>query len=238
MRIVSGKYKGRPITAPKGRSTRPTADRTREALFNIIAHAPWAPPLAGARVIDLFAGSGGLGLEAMSRGASFCLFVETDSAARGAIRTNVETLQLTGVTRVHRRSAISLGPIPPNIGGAFDIAFLDPPYHKDLAAPCLTELKESGWVHEKSIAVVETASDEAPEFAGWETLEARSYGAAHVSFLKAVYLSGEPGASTPVSRSSEIRSERRAEICDRDFVISLNRSAPPGVRPAKSLAWA
>ena len=130
MRIVSGKFKGRPITAPKGRGTRPTADRTREAVFNILSHADWAPALEGARVIDLFAGSGALGLEAISRGAAFCLFVETDSAARGAIRTNVDTLQLTGTTRVHRRSAVSLGSIPANIGGAFDIAFLDPPYHK------------------------------------------------------------------------------------------------------------
>lgn len=184
MRIISGTFKGRPIKAPKGRGTRPTADRTREAVFNILAHADWAPAIDGARVIDLFAGSGALGLEAMSRGAGFCLFVETDSAARGAIRNNVETLQLTGVTRVHRRSAISLGGVPPNIGGAFEIAFLDPPYHKDLAAPCLTELKTGGWLSEDAVAVVETGSDEAQDFSGWEVLEARSYGAAHISFLR------------------------------------------------------
>ena len=184
MRIVSGNFKGRPIAAPKGRGTRPTADRTREALFNILTHADWAPTLTDARVIDLFAGSGGLGLEAMSRGASFCLFVETDSAARGAIRTNVEVLQLTGVTRVHRRSAMSLGTIPPNIGGAFDFAFLDPPYHKGFAVPCLTELKKGGWLNDHAIAIVETGSDESIEFPGWKTLETRTYGAARVSFLR------------------------------------------------------
>lgn len=186
MRIVSGNFKGRPIAAPKGRGTRPTADRTREALFNILTHADWAPVIHGARVIDLFAGSGALGLEAMSRGAGFCLFVETDSSARGAIRTNVETLQLTGTTRVHRRSAISLGTIPPNIGGAFDLAFLDPPYHKGLAEPCLRELKTGGWLSDAAIAIVETGSDEVQDFAGWETLEARSYGAAHISFLRSL----------------------------------------------------
>ena len=186
MRIVSGNFKGRPISAPKGRGTRPTADRTREALFNILMHADWAPAAVGARVIDLFAGSGALGLEAMSRGAAFCLFVETDSAARGAIRSNVETLQLTGTTRVHRRSAISLGPIPPNIGGPFDLAFLDPPYHKGLVAPCLGELKRGGWLSEAAIAIVETGSDETSIFDGWETLDTRDYGAARVSFLRAV----------------------------------------------------
>ena len=174
------------MAAPKGRGTRPTADRTREALFNILTHAEWAPAISGARVIDLFAGSGALGLEAISRGAAFCLFVETDSAARGAIRTNVETLQLTGATRVHRRSATSLGNIPPNIGGAFDLAFLDPPYHKGLALPCLSELKNGGWLNDEATAIVETGSDEAHDFPGWVTLEARSYGAAHISFLRLV----------------------------------------------------
>lgn len=184
MRIISGHFKGRPISAPKGRGTRPTADRTREALFNILTHADWAPALQGARVIDLFAGSGALGLEALSRGAEFCLFVETDSAARGAIRTNVETLQLTGVTRVHRRSATSLGALPPNIERPFDLAFLDPPYHKDLVAPCLRELRNGGWLSETAIAIVETGSSETPDLAGWDVLEARTYGAARVQYLR------------------------------------------------------
>ena len=186
MRIISGNFRGRSISAPKGRGTRPTADRTREALFNILIHADWAPPISGARVIDLFAGSGALGLEAMSRGAAFSLFVETDSAARGAIRSNVETLQLTGATRIHRRSATSLGAIPPNIGGAFDIAFLDPPYHKSLVEPCLRELQSGGWLSETAIAVVETGSDETPDLASWTVLETRDYGAARIWFVRAV----------------------------------------------------
>jgi hypothetical protein len=93
MRIVSGALKGRSLAAPPGQGTRPTSDRARQAVFNILEHAAWAPPLAGARVIDLFAGSGALGFEALSRGAAFCLFVETDAAARGVIRDNAEAFR-------------------------------------------------------------------------------------------------------------------------------------------------
>src|SRR3569833_584389 len=109
MRIVAGTFRGRTLVAPKGHSTRPTADRTRQALVNVLEHAPWAPDLEGARVLDLFAGSGALGLEALSRGAAWCLFVETDEGARGALRDNVEAMGLFGCTRVHRRDATDLG---------------------------------------------------------------------------------------------------------------------------------
>jgi hypothetical protein len=109
MRIVSGALKGRSLAAPPGQGTRPTSDRARQAVFNILEHAAWAPPLADARVIDLFAGSGALGFEALSRGAAFCLFVETEAAARGAIRDNAEAFALFGRTRIHRRDATDLG---------------------------------------------------------------------------------------------------------------------------------
>ena len=109
MRIVSGALKGRNLVAPPGQVTRPTSDRARQAVFNILEHAAWAPPLAGARVIDLFAGSGALGFEALSRGAAFCLFVETKAAARGTIRDNAEAFALFGRTRIHRRDATDLG---------------------------------------------------------------------------------------------------------------------------------
>ena len=116
MRIVGGAYRGRAITTPPGPATRPTSDRAREAIFNVLEHAPWSGGLHGARAIDLFAGSGAMGLEALSRGASFCLFVETDAAARGAIRDNVEALggqgELFGRTRIHRRDATDLGQRP------------------------------------------------------------------------------------------------------------------------------
>ena len=112
MRIVSGKFRGKILAAPDGRDTRPTSDRARQAVFNILEHAAFAPPLAEARVIDLFAGSGALGLEALSRGAAFCLFVETDDRARGAIRENIDAMGLFGVSRLHRRDATDLGPRP------------------------------------------------------------------------------------------------------------------------------
>ena len=147
MRIIAGQHKGRTLIAPKGTGTRPTSDRTRESLFNVIAHADWAPSMEGARVIDLFAGSGALGLEAMSRGAAFCLFVETDHGARGAIRDNIEALGLFGNTRLHRRSATDLGDKPAGVGSPFTLAFLDPPYHKALVQPaldCLVERQLAG----------------------------------------------------------------------------------------------
>tara|TARA_R110002020_G_scaffold83397_2_gene207461 strand:- start:376923 stop:377483 length:561 start_codon:yes stop_codon:yes gene_type:complete len=184
MRIIAGEHKGRAIAAPKGQSTRPTGDRAREAVFNLIAHAAWAPPIDGARVIDLFAGSGALGLEAMSRGAAFCVFVETDAGARGTIRTNCETLGLFGTTGIQRRSATDLGPIPAGVGEPFTIAFLDPPYNKGLAEPALEQLAKGGWLTEDAIAIVETAADEMLAFNGWEILDARTYGAAKVSFLR------------------------------------------------------
>ena len=187
MRIVAGKFKGRSLVAPEGRGTRPTSDRARETLFNILAHASFAPPLEGARVIDLFAGSGALGLEAMSRGAAFCLFVETDAAARGAIRTNADALQLFGATRIHRRSATDLGAKPTGLGERFDLAFLDPPYHKGLVLPCLLTLEAGQWLSPDALVVIETAADEVlsdmglPE--GWQVMDERVTGAARVTML-------------------------------------------------------
>src|SRR6201987_3837079 len=150
MRIVAGRFRGKGLKTPEGLSTRPTSDRARQAVFNILEHAPWSRPLQGARVIDLFAGSGALGLEAMSRGAPFCLFVETDEAARGAIRDNIEALDrgaegLFGRTRVHRRDATDLGTRPGSAGPAFDLAFLDPPYAKGLGERALSVLAAGGW---------------------------------------------------------------------------------------------
>jgi len=184
MRIVSGLHKGRPIVAPKGTATRPTSDRAREAIFNIIAHASWAPPMEGARVLDLFAGSGALGLEAMSRGAAFCLFVETEGPPRAAIRENTQTYGLGGATRIHRRSAIALGKRPSNISEPFDLAFMDPPYNKGLVRPCLNNLSEGDWLAAGALVVIETGADEEPELSGWEELETRSYGAAKMWFLR------------------------------------------------------
>ncbi|MGQ2989938.1 MAG: 16S rRNA (guanine(966)-N(2))-methyltransferase RsmD [Brevundimonas sp.] len=185
MRIVAGHLRGRAIVAPEGQGTRPTSDRARQALFNVMEHAAWAEPLNGMRVIDLFAGSGALGFEAMSRGAAFCLFVETDDGARGAIRENADAYGLMGATRVHRRSATDLGVRPGPIAEAFDMAFLDPPYAKGLGEQALQRLIEGDWLKPGALVVFERGSDEPEiETPGYERLDARDYGAARVLFLK------------------------------------------------------
>ena len=191
MRIVAGKLKGRAIVAPDGVATRPTSDRARQAIFNVLEHAAWAEPLQGARVMDLFAGSGALGFEALSRGAAFALFVETDEDARGAIRDNADAYGLMGATRVHRRSATDLGVRPGSDGEAFDLAFLDPPYGKGLGEQALLRLIEGNWLKPGAIVVFERGSDEPEiETPGYERLDARDYGAARVLFLRASSGSG------------------------------------------------
>lgn len=185
MRIVAGSLKGRAITAPEGQNTRPTSDRARQAIFNVLEHAAWAEPLDGARVIDLYAGSGALGYEAISRGAAFALFVEIEDEARGAIRENADAWGLMGRTRVHRRSATDLGVRPGSAGEAFDIAFLDPPYRKGLGEQTLARLLEGNWLKPGATVVFERGSDEPEiETPGYERLDARDYGAARVLFLR------------------------------------------------------
>lgn len=185
MRIVSGEFRGKALAAPEGQTTRPTSDRARQAIFNILEHAAWSNGVRDARVIDLFAGSGALGFEALSRGATFCLFVETDEAARGAIRENVDAMALFGRTRVHRRDATELGQRPGADGPAFDLAFLDPPYGKGLGETALAKLAEGGWLAAEALVVCERGADEAPLSApGYEQLDMRDYGAARVWFLR------------------------------------------------------
>ena len=191
MRIVAGTLKGRSIVAPEGEGTRPTSDRARQAIFNVLEHAAWAEPLEGMRVMDLYAGSGALGFEAISRGAAFALFVETDEDARGAIRENADALRLMGRTRVHRRSATDLGVRPGSDGEAFDLAFLDPPYRKGLGEQTLARLLDGNWLKPGAVVVFERGSDEA-EIAtpGYERLDKRDYGAASVLFLRATPQAG------------------------------------------------
>ena len=184
MRIVGGLFKGRAIVAPQGRDTRPTSDRARESIFNVLAHADWSPGVEGRRVLDLFAGSGALGFEAMSRGAAFALFVETDTAARGAIRDNIEALGLFGNTRIHRRDATDLGPKPAGLGGPFEIVFLDPPYGKGLGERAMDGLGKGAWIAPDALIMLEVGADETPNLPAFEILDERSYGAAKVFFLR------------------------------------------------------
>ena len=185
LRIVSGEFRGKTLVAPPGAATRPTSDRARQAIFNILEHAAWSNGVRDARVIDLFAGSGALGFEALSRGAAFCLFVETDEAARGAIRQNVDAMHLFGRTRVHRRDATDLGVRPGADGPAFDLAFLDPPYAKGLGEQALARLAAGGWLSPGALAVFERGAEEPePLTPGYEQLDTRDYGAAKVWFLR------------------------------------------------------
>jgi 16S rRNA (guanine966-N2)-methyltransferase len=185
MRITSGRFRGKAIAAPPGLTSRPTSDRARQAIFNILENAAWSAPLHDARVMDLFAGSGALGFEAISRGAAFCLFVETDEAARGAIRENVEAMALFGATRVHRRDATDLGVRPGAADEAFDLAFLDPPYRKGLGEQALARLLARNWLKPGALCVFERAADEADlALPGYQRLDERIYGVAKVIFLR------------------------------------------------------
>ena len=182
MRIVGGRLRGRMLAAPKSAAIRPTADRLRESLFNIMAHA-YGDPVAGARVLDLFAGTGALGLEAVSRGAAFALFVDDGAEARALIRANVEQLGLGGVTRVFRRDAIKLGAVHPN--EPFGLIFLDPPYRKGLAEKSLASLHDGGWLTPGALVIVEEAVGVgfvAPQ--GYAEIERRRYDDTEFTFLR------------------------------------------------------
>jgi len=183
MRVVGGELKGRNIVAPASRDIRPTADRLRESVFNILVHA-YDDPFQDARVLDLFAGTGALGIEAISRGALFTLFVDNGAEARAWLRNNVEALALGGVTKVYRRDATDLGPAHPM--EPFSLVFLDPPYGKGLAEKALASLRDGGWLKPKALLVVEEAI--AAAFAApddYEELERRVYDDTEFVFLRA-----------------------------------------------------
>jgi 16S rRNA (guanine966-N2)-methyltransferase len=183
MRVVGGRLRGRTIASPASRDIRPTADRLRESLFNILMHA-YDDPIDGARVLDLFAGTGALGIEAVSRGAAFTLFVDSGAEARALLRQNVEALGLGGVTKVYRRDATNLGPAHPM--EPFSLAFMDPPYGKGLAEQALASLRDGGWLAPQALVVVEEATSAkvaAPE--GFEELERRAYDDTEFVILRA-----------------------------------------------------
>jgi 16S rRNA (guanine966-N2)-methyltransferase len=182
MRVVGGRLKGRNLAAPSSRDIRPTADRLRESLFNILIHA-YDDPISDARVLDLFAGTGALGIEAASRGAKFTLFVDNGAEARALMRDNVESLGLGGVTKVYRRDATNLGPAHPV--EPFSLVFLDPPYGKGLADTALTSLRDGGWLTREALLVVEEAKSaafRAPE--DFSELERRAYDDTEFTFLR------------------------------------------------------
>jgi 16S rRNA (guanine966-N2)-methyltransferase len=183
MRIVGGDLRGRPLAAPRSQDIRPTTDRAREAVFNVLAHR-FADRLAGARVLDLFAGTGALGLEAMSRGAAFCMFIEESAEGRGLIRTNVEAFGLTGRTKIFRRDATRLGEAG-NIQ-PFGLLFADPPYGKGLGEAALHSARGGGWLLPGALCLVEeTAAVPFGPVEGFELLDERGYGETVIRFLEA-----------------------------------------------------
>jgi 16S rRNA (guanine966-N2)-methyltransferase len=178
VRVIAGRFGGRVLSAPSGRATRPTGDRVREAVFSMLG------PLDGT-VLDLYAGTGALGIEALSRGAAFALFVDDGVEARALLRANSEALGLGGVSRIFRRDATKLGPAHPM--EPFSLAFLDPPYGKGRAEKALASARAGGWLQPQALIVIEEAADvafKAPE--GFEELERRAYDDTELVFLRAL----------------------------------------------------
>jgi 16S rRNA (guanine966-N2)-methyltransferase len=183
MRIVGGNLRGREIKGPTGSATRPTSDRVRESIFNILAHGIADFELDEARVMDLFAGTGALGLEALSRGAKFCLFVEEDSGARGVIRSNADACGVFGQCKIWRRDATDLGPSAPQ--SPYGLVFVDPPYGKGLGEKALASLVAGGWLAPQAIVVLEEAEKvEVADVPGLTLIDSRTYGDTQVRFYR------------------------------------------------------
>jgi 16S rRNA (guanine966-N2)-methyltransferase len=183
MRIVGGEFRGRTLATPKSLAIRPTTDRTRESVFNVLGHR-YGDRLEGARVLDLFAGTGALGLEAISRGASHCLFVEESAEGRGLLRDNIEAFGLQGRTKIFRRDATSLGSV--GTIAPFDLVFADPPYGKGLGESALASARAGGWLKPGALCVVEeTASASFRTVEGFRIVDERHYGDTIVRFIEA-----------------------------------------------------
>ncbi|MDR7223297.1 16S rRNA (guanine(966)-N(2))-methyltransferase RsmD [Aminobacter aminovorans] len=183
MRVVGGDLRGRPLATPRDNAIRPTTDRTREAVFNMLAHR-FGGRLDGARVLDLFAGTGALGIEALSRGAAYCVFIEESAEGRGLVRTNVESFGLTGRTKIFRRDATGLGDA--GTLGPFGLVFADPPYGKGLGERALRSARAGGWLASGALCVVEEAAAAPFEPGpGFSIVDERAYGETVIRFIEA-----------------------------------------------------
>lgn len=182
MRIVAGEFRGRPLATPRSQAIRPTTDRTRESVFNVLAHR-FAGSFSGVRVLDLFAGTGALGLEALSRGAAHAVFIEESAEGRGLIRANIEAFGLTGRTRLFRRDATRLGEA--GTLAPFDLVFADPPYGKGLGEQALRSARDGGWLAPGALCVVEEAAAAPFEPGpGFSVVDERNYGETVIRFIE------------------------------------------------------
>lgn len=182
MRVVGGRLKGRALKGPASDAIRPTSDRLRESLFNILLHS-YGDPVEGARVLDLFAGTGAMGIEALSRGARFALFVDPAAEACAVIRANIEGMGLGDMSQVLRRDAARIGVASGE--DRFTLAFLDPPYGKGLAPRALKALRDGGWLDKDALVVIEESAEaELPLPEGFATIEARRYSETQVQFIR------------------------------------------------------
>jgi 16S rRNA (guanine966-N2)-methyltransferase len=186
MRIVSGQYRGRPLATPASAGIRPTSDRLRETIFNVLTHASFLggrDVVSGALVLDLFAGTGALGIEALSRGAAFAAFVDQGAEARGLLRANIESIGLGGITRVLKRDATSLGVI--ETFAPFTLVFADPPYSKGLGEAALASAHAGGWLAPGALVILEERHDAIVTVpAGFVVLDQRRVGEAQVNHLR------------------------------------------------------
>lgn len=182
-RIVAGRHRGRRLAAPPGLATRPTAERVRQALFDMLWHAPWAGrgAVEGARVLDAFAGTGALGLEALSRGAATAVFMESDRAALAALRANIASLGEQDRARLLAGDATR----PPPAEAACTLLFLDPPYGRGLVPRALAALGKAGWIAPSALVAAEIAREETLDLPGFAPLAERAHGAARLLVLRA-----------------------------------------------------
>jgi len=184
MRIIGGKFKGTGLASVgKGDMAahlRPTTDRVRESIFNLLVNGGYGEPISNARVLDLFAGTGALGFEALSRGAAFVLFIDEGAKARALIRQNTDILRAIGATKLFRRNATKLGV---KVGEPFDLVFLDPPYGKGLGDKALQSARDGGWLADGALIVWEEGREQVAPM-GFEMLDVRKYGDTWVHILR------------------------------------------------------